>query len=90
MATGIVMSNLASAMDSAEYILIDGVVFATEYLRIPDDDTVADDVVLEATHGDTEITLTCGEMTGAEHLGDGVYRLQSGAQLRFLSAATIH
>ena len=58
MATGVNLSNLASAMDNAEFVLIDGVVFATEYTRIPDERTVADDVVLEATHGDTEITFT--------------------------------
>jgi hypothetical protein len=66
------------------------VIFATEYTRIPDDRTVADDVVLEAVHGDTEITFTCQEMDGAEHMGDGVYRLKSGAEIRFLSSATIH
>lgn len=90
MATGVNMGNLASAMDNADFVLIDGVVFETEYLRVPDDETVADDVVLEAKHGDTEITLTRQEIDGAEHLGEGVYRLRSGSQLRFLSSATIH
>jgi hypothetical protein len=90
MATGSIMLNLASAMDNADFVLIDGVVFETEYLRVPDEETVADDVVLEAKHGDTEITLTRREIDGAEHLGEGVYRLRSGAQLRFLSSATIH
>ena len=90
MATGVNLSNLASAMDNADFVLIDGVVFATEYTRIPDERTVADDVVLEAKHGDTEITFTCQEMDGAQHLGDGVYRLKSGAQFKFLSSATIH
>jgi len=90
MATGVNMGNLASAMDNADFVLIDGVVFETEYLRVPDEQTVADDVVLEAKHGDTEITLTRQEIDGAEHLGEGVYRLRSGSQLRFLSSATIH
>ena len=90
MATGVNMLNLASAMDNADFVLIDGVVFETEYMRVPDDETVADDVVLEAKHGDTEVTFTRQEMDGAEHLGEGVYRLKSGAQLRFLSSATIH
>ena len=90
MATGVNMGNLASAMDNADFVLIDGVVFQTEYLRVPDDETVADDVVLEAKHGDTEITLTRQEIDGAEHLGEGVFRLRSGSQLRFLSSATIH
>ena len=90
MATGVYLSNLASAMDNADYVLIDGVVFAKEYIRVPDERTVEDDVVLEAKHGDTEITFTCREMDGAEHLGEGLYRLKSGAELRFLSTATIH
>ena len=46
MTTGVNLSSLASAMDNADYVLIDGVVFATEYTRVPDDRTVADDVVL--------------------------------------------
>jgi hypothetical protein len=90
MATGVYLSNLASAMDNADFVLIDGVVFAKQYIRVPDERTVADDVVLEAKHGDTEITFTCREMDGAEHLGEGLYRLKSGAELRFLSTATIH
>ena len=90
MTTGVNLSSLANAMDNADYVLIDGVVFATEYTRVPDDGTVADDVVLEAVHGDTEVTFTCSEMDGAEHIGDGTYRLKSGAELKFLSSATIH
>ena len=90
MATGVNLTNLASAMDNADYVLIDGVVFETEYMRVLDEGTVDDDVVLEARHGDTEVTFTRQEMDGAEHLGEGVYRLKSGAQLRFLSTATIH
>jgi hypothetical protein len=90
MTTGVHLGSLASAMRNADYVLIDGVVFATEYLRIPDDRTVGDDVILEAVHGDTEISFTCREMDGAEHLGDGVYRLKSGAELTFLSSATLH
>ena len=90
MATGVNLLSLASAMDNADYLLIDGVVFATEYLRIPDDATVADDVVIEAKHGDAEIMFTRGEIDGAEHIGEGVYRLKSGEELRFLSSATLH
>jgi hypothetical protein len=77
-------------MDNADFVLIDGVVFETEYLRVPDEDTVADDVVLEAKRGDTEIALTRAEIDDAEHVGEGVFRLKSGAHLRFLSSATIH
>ncbi len=81
---------LTHAMNEADYVLIDGVVFETEYLRIPDNDTAADDIVLEARHGDTEVAFTRGEIDGALNLGEGVYRLKSGALLRFLSTATVH
>ena len=83
-------TNLIDTMDKADFVLIDGVVFETEYLRIPDEFTVADDVVLEAKRGDTEIVLTHAELDDAEHVGEGVYRLKNGAHLRFLSSATIH
>ena len=82
--------SLASAMDNADYLLVDGVVFATEYLRVPDDATSVDDIVIEAKHGDAEIMFTRGEIDGAENLGEGVYRLRSGEELRFLSSATLH
>jgi hypothetical protein len=83
-------SNLDTAMHEAEYVLIDGVIFETAYLRIPDGDTVADDIILEARNGATEVEFTRGEFDGAEHVGEGVYRLKSGAVLRFFSSATIH
>ena len=82
--------RLTDAMHDADFVLIDGIVFRTGYLRVPDEDTVADDVVLEATHGNDEIALTRDEIDDAQFLGDGVYRLKSGALLRFLSTATIH
>ena len=84
------MTHLIEMMDNADFVLIDGVVFETEYLRVPDEDTVADDVVLEAKRGDTEIALTRAEIDDAEHVGEGVFRLKSGAHLRFLSGATLH
>jgi len=77
-------------MHHADYVLINGIVFETEYMRILDEGTVDDDVVLEARHGDTEVMYTRQEMDGAEHLGEGIYRLKSGEMLRFLSTATIH
>jgi hypothetical protein len=84
------VTHLIDMMDNADFVLIDGVVFETEYLRVPDEDTVADDVVLEAKRGDTEIELTRAEIDDAEHVGEGVFRLKSGSHLRFLSSATIH
>ena len=82
--------TISDTMGSADFVLIDGVVFETEYLRVPDEDTHADDVVLEAKHGEIEVALTRSDFDGAEHLGEGVCVLASGQWLRFLSAATIH
>ena len=83
-------TKLMSAMGDADFLLVNGVVFQTEYLRVPDKYTVAEDIVLEARSGDTQIAFTRDEMEGAEAIGDGAYRLKSGALLRFLSGATIH
>jgi hypothetical protein len=83
-------ANLDRAMHDADYVLVDGVMFETEYLRVPDKDTVADDIVLEARNGSAEIAFTREEFDGAEDVGEGVYRLRSGALIRFLSTATVH
>ena len=83
-------TNFGPAMAGADYVLIDGVMFETEYLRIPDSDTVADDIVLEARNDSAEVALTRGDIDGAEDVGEGGYRLKSGALLRFLSSATVH
>lgn len=90
MAAEMGLLSLVNAMDDADYVLVDGVVFATEYLRVPDEATSADDIVIEAKHGDAEIMFTLGEIDGAQDLGEGVYRLKSGEELRFLSSATLH
>ena len=73
------MFKAAQAMHDADFVLVNGVVFVTEYLRVPDEDTVADDVVLEAKRGEDEIALTRDDMDNAEFLGDGVYRLTGGS-----------
>ena len=77
-------------MHGADFVQLNGIVFATEYLRVPDELTVADDVVMELKLGDTELAFTREELDGAEHLGDGTYRLASGVLLRFLTTATVH
>ena len=84
------ITPMAEALDSADFVLFEGVVFETEYLRVPDDDIKEDDVVLEARRGDDEISLTFAEIGDAEPLGEGVFRLKSGALLRFLSQVTLH
>lgn len=83
-------TKLADTMNDADFVLIDGVMFETGYLRVPDEYTSADDVVLEARRGDTEIDLTRGEIDDAELLGEGVFRLKNGSIVRFLTSAVIH
>ena len=82
--------KLADTMNGADFLLIDGVMFETGYVRMPDEFTAADDVVVEARRGDTEIDLTRDEIDDAVLLGEGVFRLKSGAIVRFLSSAVIH
>ena len=82
--------ELYKSMDGADYVVIDGILFETDYLRVPDEYTVADDVMLEARHGDTEIDVTHAEFEEAVGLGEGVFRLKSGSLVRFLSSAVIH
>lgn len=83
-------ASLARALDGADFVLFDGVVFETEYLRLPDEDTRADDVVLEARRGDAELSLTLGEVDAAEFLGEGIFRLRSGELIRLLAQVTVH
>ena len=61
--------------------------FQTGYLRVPDEFTAADDVVLEARRGETEIDLTREEIDDAVLLGEGVFRLKNGSLVRFLTSA---
>lgn len=83
-------AKLAETMHDADFVLVDGVMFETGYLRVPDEYTSADDVVLEARRGDTEIDLTRAEIDDAVLLGDGVFRLKNGSIVRFLSSAVVH
>jgi len=81
---------LVEAMRDADFVQINGIVFETEYMRVPDDETIAEDVVMELKLGDTEVAFTRDELDDAEYVGDGNFRLKSGAILRFLSHATLH
>ncbi len=82
--------TLNDAMRDADFVQLDDQVFEAEYVRVPDESTVADDVVMELRLGDTELAFTCDEIEGAVYVGAGQYRLKSGARLRFLTSATIH
>jgi len=82
--------TLADAMAGADFVLLDDEIFEADYLRVPDEFTVDDDVVIEGSRGDDEIALTRADIDGALHIGAGVFRLKSGIRLRFLTSATIH
>ena len=82
--------SLAQAMHDADFVQLNGIVFETEYLRVPGESMVAEDVVMELKLGDTELAFTREDLDGAEAVGDGAYRLTSGALLRFLTTATVH
>jgi hypothetical protein len=86
------ISPLLASLPAADFVVFEGVVLKTEYLRVPDDGErlVADDVVLEARLGDDELSLTFGDVDGAKALGEGVFRLASGATLRLVTQVTVH
>ncbi len=84
------MPSLYATMTDADYVVIDGELFATGYLRVPDEFTTADDVVVEARQGEREIDLTRAEIEGAEDVGEGLFRLRNGSLVRFLSTAVVH
>jgi len=81
---------LSEAMRGADFVQVDGIVFETAYVRVPDSLTVADDIVMELKLGETEVMFVREDLDDAQYVGDGAYRLKSGALLRFLSHATIH
>ncbi len=81
---------LADATQGVDFVQLNGIVFEAGYLRMPDESTVADDVVMELRHGDTELAFTREDLDDAQAIGDGFYRLKSGALLRFLATATVH
>ncbi len=84
------MVNVFDTMAGADYVVIDGVVFQTAYMRVPDEYTTPEDVVLEARSGDTEVDLTHAEIEGAVRLGEGIFRLRNGSVVRFLTSAVVH
>ena len=83
-------STLAHAMQDADFVQLNGIVFEAGYLRVPDESTAAEDVVMELRHGGTELAFTRDELDDAKYLGAGTYQLKSGALLRFLTTATLH
>jgi hypothetical protein len=86
----VLLMRLSDAMRDAEFVEIDEEVFETAYVRVPDEDTTPDDVVMELVHGEDELDFTAADLEGAEAVGEGAFRLRSGTMLRFLSTPTLH
>ena len=82
--------DILQAMQDAKYVQLDGQLFATGYLCLPDDVLRSDDIVLEATSGDSDLEWTFDEVRDANQLEPGVYRLRSGSVVAFLTPPTIH
>ena len=82
--------DILQAMQDAKFVQVNGRMFVTGYLCLPDDSLVDDDIVLEATADDSEYELTFNEVRGADQIGHGVFRLKSGAVICFLNSATVH
>jgi len=81
---------LTEAMRGAEFVQVNGIVFETGYLRVPDESTNAEDVVMELKLGQTELMFIREELDGAVYVGDGAFRFKSGALVRFFASATLH
>ena len=77
-------------MRDADFVQINGIVFETEYLRVPDESTVADDVVLELKRGETEVAFTREELDDAEYVGDGALPAEVRRAASLPVAATLH
>ena len=82
--------DILQAMQDSKFVQVNGQMFVTGYLCLPDDTLVGDDIVLEATSNDSDFELTLNEVRDADQIGPGVYRLKSGAVVCFLNSATIH
>ena len=82
--------DILQAMQDTKFVQVNGRMFVTGYLCLPDDSLVGDDIVLEAKSDDSEFELTLNEVRDADQIGPGVYRLKSGAVLCFLISATVH
>ncbi len=84
------LQRFIEAMRDADFVFINGEIFETRYLRIPDETTHADDIVLEAQHDHNEVELTRCDIDQAQPLESGFFRLKNGTVIRFISANTVH
>ncbi|MEN9558943.1 MAG: hypothetical protein RLZZ502_154 [Pseudomonadota bacterium] len=82
--------NMVYALHGAEFVWVNGTIFRTDYLRIPDDETTADDVILEGSHDNMRLMLTQSDIQKAKAHEDGSFEFGDGVFLRFLSSASLH
>jgi hypothetical protein len=83
-------NEVNQVINRADFVWVDGSVFRTSYLRFSDDDTIADDVLIEAGNDEVELFFTKGEIERLEDLGDGSLRMPNGSLVRFLAGALLH
>lgn len=79
-----------SSPEFASLVTVNGEPFTPTYVRMPDEATREDDIVLEAEGAEGEVSFTRGELDDAEAVAPGYYRLKSGIMVGFLSPVTIH
>jgi 6-phosphogluconate dehydrogenase (decarboxylating) len=84
------ISTMAPFLSDATWLMVDGEVFKTRYLRQIQPGLHADDVVIEAENGEGEIDFTASEFVDAKMLEHSTYLLKSGVVIRFLNQPTIH
>ena len=82
--------NILLAMQDAQFVQINGHTLVTRYSCDPDDELMAEDIVLEASADSGELELTLDDVRDAIELESGAYRLRSGAVLCFFRPPTIH
>jgi hypothetical protein len=74
----------------ADFVWLDGDVYRAQYVRLLDEDTRKDDVLVEAGDGEREFFFTRDDLEQCDDLGDGSVRLRNGSVVRFLTGATLH
>ncbi len=82
--------NVNLILNNADFVWLNGDMFRTQYLRMADDDTHADDVVIEAASEEGELFFTKREIEMSQDMGDGSIKLTNGDLVRFLTSAVVH
>ncbi len=81
---------LSVVMNEASFIQVGGAVFSADYLHAPDEYTLPDDVLVEASGPGAELILTKRDFEGAQLIGQSDIVLADGTVVRFLRSASVH